>query len=85
LPIRTLYLLDNTHILQANPKLAVLKDDDERLPIHWAVSYGHLDIAILLAAMKNFDPDAQVRPSHALKIPAIMSHAFYFMLPLQVG
>jgi len=30
------------------------------LPIHWAVSYGHLDIAILLSSTKNFDPDVQV-------------------------
>jgi 26S proteasome non-ATPase regulatory subunit 10 len=30
------------------------------LPIHWAVSYQHLDIAILLSAGKNFDPDIQV-------------------------
>ncbi|KAE9377169.1 ankyrin [Stipitochalara longipes BDJ] len=43
----------------ANPKLAEKKDDDERLPIHWAVSYGHLDIAILLASRKDFDPDVQ--------------------------
>lgn len=45
---------------QANPKLADRKDDDERLPIHWATSYGHLEIAKLLAAQKNFDPDIQV-------------------------
>jgi ankyrin repeat protein len=47
--------------LKANPKLVDRKDDDERLPIHWATSYGHLDIAILLSAGKNFDPDVQVR------------------------
>ncbi|CAG8980057.1 hypothetical protein HYALB_00009266 [Hymenoscyphus albidus] len=46
-------------LLNANPKLAHQKDDDERLPIHWAVSYGHLDIAILLSGVKNFDPDVQ--------------------------
>lgn len=46
--------------LQANPKLAERRDDDERLPIHWAVSYGHLNIAVLLSAGKNFDPDVQV-------------------------
>ncbi|PMD55646.1 ankyrin [Hyaloscypha bicolor E] len=46
-------------LLAANPKLAEKKDDDERLPIHWAVSYGHLDIAVLLASRKNFDPDVQ--------------------------
>ncbi|CAG8953209.1 hypothetical protein HYFRA_00003409 [Hymenoscyphus fraxineus] len=46
-------------LLNANPKLAHQKDDDERLPIHWAVSYGHLEIAILLSGVKNFDPDVQ--------------------------
>ncbi|KAF4634049.1 hypothetical protein G7Y89_g4059 [Cudoniella acicularis] len=46
-------------LLNANLKLADKKDDDERLPIHWAVSYGHLDIAALLSAGKNFDPDVQ--------------------------
>jgi 26S proteasome non-ATPase regulatory subunit 10 len=49
------------HLSQANPKLADRKDDDERLPIHWATSYGHLEIAKMLAAQKNFDPDVQVR------------------------
>jgi ankyrin repeat protein len=49
-----------SHSCQANPKLADRKDDDERLPIHWATSYGHLEIAKLLAAQKNFDPDIQV-------------------------
>lgn len=53
--------------MQANPKLATLKDDDERLPIHWAVSYGHLDIAILLSGVKDFDPDVEV--SSALDSP----------------
>ncbi|TVY51550.1 Ankyrin repeat-containing protein C6C3.08 [Lachnellula cervina] len=46
-------------LLNANPKLADRKDDDERLPIHWATSYNHLDIATLLSAGKNFDPDVQ--------------------------
>ena len=57
--------------MQANPKLANLKDDDERLPIHWAVSYGHLDIAILLSGVKDFDPDVEV--SFAYKFPALYS------------
>jgi 26S proteasome non-ATPase regulatory subunit 10 len=51
---------------QANPKLAALKDDDERLPIHWAVSYNHLDIVILLSSLKGFDPDVQVCGSNSL-------------------
>jgi len=34
-------------------------DDDERLPIHWAVSYGQLEVALLLAQRKDFDPDVQ--------------------------
>ena len=49
---------------QANPKLANQKDDDERCPIHWATSYGHLDIAKLLASRKDFDPDIQVSPNY---------------------
>lgn len=45
---------------QANPKLATLKDDDDRLPLHWAVAQGHLDVVTLLAQRKDFDPDTQV-------------------------
>jgi len=46
-------------LVNANPKLANRRDDDERLPIHWAISYGHLEIAVLLSAVKDFDPDVQ--------------------------
>ncbi|KAH7323738.1 ankyrin repeat-containing domain protein [Rhexocercosporidium sp. MPI-PUGE-AT-0058] len=46
-------------LLAANPKLAQRVDDDGRLPLHWAVSYNHLDIAKLLAATKDFDADVQ--------------------------
>lgn len=46
--------------LQANSKLATLKDDDDRLPLHWAVAEGHLDVVTLLAQRKDFDPDSQV-------------------------
>ncbi|RFU35410.1 hypothetical protein B7463_g1008, partial [Scytalidium lignicola] len=46
-------------LLDINPKLANRRDDDERLPIHWAVSNGHLDIAVLLSSVKDFDPDVQ--------------------------
>jgi hypothetical protein len=45
---------------KANPKLADLRDDDDRLPIHWAVSFNHLSIAEILAQTKTFDPDVQV-------------------------
>lgn len=45
---------------QANPKLANTKDDDDRLPIHWAVAYNHLPIVELLVSIKNFDPDVEV-------------------------
>ncbi|KAL1966465.1 hypothetical protein VTN77DRAFT_4387 [Rasamsonia byssochlamydoides] len=44
-------------LLNANPKLAQLRDDDERLPIHWAAAYNRLPIVELLAANKYFDPD----------------------------
>ncbi|KAI9928826.1 hypothetical protein ASPWEDRAFT_105585 [Aspergillus wentii DTO 134E9] len=46
-------------LLNANPKLAFAKDDDERLPIHWAVAYNHLSIVEMLVAVKNFDPDVE--------------------------
>ncbi|KFY89873.1 hypothetical protein V500_05437 [Pseudogymnoascus sp. VKM F-4518 (FW-2643)] len=46
-------------LLNANSKLATLKDDDDRLPLHWAVAQGHLDVVSLLAQRKDFDPDTQ--------------------------
>jgi 26S proteasome non-ATPase regulatory subunit 10 len=46
--------------LQANSKLATLKDDDDRLPLHGAVAQGHLDVVSILAQRKDFDPDAKV-------------------------
>ncbi|PCG96164.1 Hypothetical protein PENO1_002020 [Penicillium occitanis (nom. inval.)] len=44
-------------LLNANPKLASRKDDDERLPIHWAAAYNRLPIVELLVSNKYFDPD----------------------------
>ncbi|KAI9766090.1 MAG: hypothetical protein M1840_006797 [Geoglossum simile] len=46
-------------LLSAKPQLAGLRDDDDRLPIHWAISYGHLPVVKLLVQQKKFDPDAQ--------------------------
>ncbi|KAL4778842.1 ankyrin repeat-containing domain protein [Aspergillus varians] len=46
-------------LLNANPKLATTKDDDDRLPIHWAVAYNHLPIIELLVSTKGFDPDVE--------------------------
>ncbi|KAG5294742.1 ankyrin repeat protein [Histoplasma ohiense] len=44
-------------LLNANPKLAFLKDPDDRLPIHWAVAYNRFPIVELLVEMPKFDPD----------------------------
>ncbi|KAM5454715.1 putative ankyrin-repeat protein [Microsporum audouinii] len=44
-------------LLNANPKLANLRDGDERLPIHWAVAYNRPSIIELLISVKDFDPD----------------------------
>ncbi|KAI4842382.1 putative proteasome regulatory particle subunit [Aureobasidium sp. EXF-8845] len=44
-------------LLNANPKLAKLRDDDDRLPIHWAASYNRLPIVEILCDRKDFDPD----------------------------
>ncbi|KAL4976816.1 ankyrin repeat-containing domain protein [Aspergillus desertorum] len=46
-------------LLNANPKLATTKDDDDRLPIHWAVAYNRLPIVELLVSTKDFDPDVE--------------------------
>jgi ankyrin repeat protein len=51
----------SSDFVQANPKLATTKDDDDRLPIHWAVAYNHLPIVELLVSTKDFDPDVEVR------------------------
>jgi len=45
---------------QADPKLAFQKDDDGRLPIHWAASSNQFEIVSLLVQQKGFDPDVQV-------------------------
>ncbi|KAL6702610.1 putative ankyrin-repeat protein [Coniothyrium glycines] len=44
-------------LLAANPKLALLRDLDDRLPVHWAVSYNHLAIVQTLIQTKSFDVD----------------------------
>ncbi|CAI7670190.1 unnamed protein product [Penicillium pancosmium] len=46
-------------LLNANPKSAFVKDEDDRLPIHWAVAYNHMPVVELLVSMKNFDPDVE--------------------------
>ncbi|MCJ1236522.1 Ankyrin-2 [Varicellaria rhodocarpa] len=46
-------------LLNANPRLATLRDDDERLPIHWALSFNHPSIVEMLVSRKDFDPDVQ--------------------------
>ncbi|KAI9677092.1 MAG: hypothetical protein M1817_006931 [Caeruleum heppii] len=46
-------------LLNANSRLASLRDEDDRLPLHWALSYNHLSVVELLVSQKNFDPDAQ--------------------------
>lgn len=48
---------------QANPKLSNRRDDDDRLPLHWAASYNRLPIVELLSERKDFDVDAQVNLS----------------------
>ena len=44
-------------LLSANPKLANQRDDDERLPVHWAASYNHTEIVRLFASQRSFDAD----------------------------
>lgn len=49
----------NLSLSQANARLAIRSDEDERLPLHWACSYNHLPIVGLLASRRDFDPDVQ--------------------------
>lgn len=63
---------------QANPKLSSRKDDDERLPVHWAASYNRLPIVDILADRRDFDVDAQVRSpdiSNSSFIHCLRSHS----------
>ncbi|KAK8126303.1 ankyrin repeat domain-containing protein [Apiospora kogelbergensis] len=46
-------------LLNADPKQARKKDDDGRLPLHWAASSNQLEIVLLLSQQKDFDPDAE--------------------------
>ncbi|KAJ9630647.1 putative ankyrin-repeat protein [Taxawa tesnikishii (nom. ined.)] len=46
-------------LLNANPKLSSRRDDDDRLPVHWAASFNRLPIVELLADRKGFDADVQ--------------------------
>ena len=45
---------------QANPRLANLRDEDDRLPLHWAVSRNQLNVVELLVQRKDFDVDVKV-------------------------
>lgn len=44
---------------KANPRLATRRDEDDRLPVHWALSNKHEDIVELLVQQKSFDPDVK--------------------------
>jgi ankyrin repeat protein len=48
-----------SEVIKASPKEARRKDDDGRLPVHWAASSNCYDIAMMLAQLKDFDPDVQ--------------------------
>lgn len=46
-------------LLNADRRLANRRDEDNRLPLHWAASYNRLSIVEILAEQKSFDIDAQ--------------------------
>ncbi|KAI0443283.1 ankyrin [Xylaria telfairii] len=46
-------------LLNADPKLSQRKDEDGRLPIHWAASSNQHAIVLLLSQQKTFDPDVE--------------------------
>jgi 26S proteasome non-ATPase regulatory subunit 10 len=46
-------------LLQSDRKLAALRDDDDRLPLHWAASYNRPKLIEIFSEQKNtFDVDA---------------------------
>ena len=47
-----------TALLADNPRLATRRDDDDRLPLHWAASHNRLTVVELLAETPSFDVDA---------------------------
>lgn len=70
---------------KANPRLADRRDDDDRLPLHWAVSYNHLGVVELLAQTKNFDPDVQVRTQCVEKKSNMLSSGLGLHWVLHIG
>ncbi|KAK1021235.1 putative ankyrin-repeat protein, partial [Friedmanniomyces endolithicus] len=46
-------------LLNADPRLANRRDDDDRRPLHWAASNNRIAIVEILAEQKGFDVDAQ--------------------------
>jgi 26S proteasome non-ATPase regulatory subunit 10 len=46
-------------LLNADKRLVSRRDDDDRVPLHWAASYNRLPIVELLSDQKGFDIDAQ--------------------------
>jgi 26S proteasome non-ATPase regulatory subunit 10 len=46
-------------LLNADRKLVSRRDEDDRLPLHWAASYNRLPIVELLSEQKGFDIDAR--------------------------
>lgn len=39
----------------------MLRDDDDRLPVHWALSNSRLPIVQILVQAKGFEPDVKVK------------------------
>lgn len=65
-----MHLADHLSIYptQADPKLSQRKDEDGRLPIHWAASANQHAMVLLLSQQKSFDPDVEVRKSPPMRI-----------------
>lgn len=60
LPTNIVLVLVAEGLLKNDPRLSKQKDDDGRYAVHWAASSNSLDIVLLLANQKGFDPDVQV-------------------------
>lgn len=64
--------------VQVDPKLSKRKDDDGRLPIHWAASANQLDIVQLLSEQKGFEVDVQVSRRDSFLNPWEIDRGLFF-------
>lgn len=62
-------------IISVNPKAVLVKDDDGRIPLHWAVSFQHLEIVSILLNPWKFGTDDSKRKKFDIDIDDYLDDA----------